>query len=184
MGEGLFVLRGAPDVRTSPWTMERIERLRRLWSEGATARQISQELGPGISRGAVLGKLHRLRLVETANHARGRAEAGKAVGELSVSTPGRFADLTFSRRHRALPTWVLNAKPYIDDRDLDGDIAVSQRRSLLELDSGSCRWPVGDPSQSDFFFCGATTLATKPYCAAHCARAYRNEDEGSKKRDD
>ena len=43
------------------WTDERIERLKKMWSEGATASQIADELG-GVSRNAVIGKAHRLGL--------------------------------------------------------------------------------------------------------------------------
>jgi GcrA cell cycle regulator len=43
------------------WTEERIERLKKMWHEGATASQIADELG-GVSRNAVIGKAHRLGL--------------------------------------------------------------------------------------------------------------------------
>ena len=43
------------------WTEERIERLKAMWTEGATASQIADELG-GVSRNAVIGKAHRLGL--------------------------------------------------------------------------------------------------------------------------
>ena len=43
------------------WTDERIERLKKMWTEGATASQIADELG-GVSRNAVIGKAHRLGL--------------------------------------------------------------------------------------------------------------------------
>ena len=43
------------------WTDERIERLKKMWHEGATASQIADELG-GVSRNAVIGKAHRLGL--------------------------------------------------------------------------------------------------------------------------
>ena len=43
------------------WTEERIERLKSMWTEGATASQIAEELG-GVSRNAVIGKAHRLGL--------------------------------------------------------------------------------------------------------------------------
>jgi GcrA cell cycle regulator len=43
------------------WTDERIERLKSMWTEGATASQIAEELG-GVSRNAVIGKAHRLGL--------------------------------------------------------------------------------------------------------------------------
>jgi GcrA cell cycle regulator len=43
------------------WTDERIERLKKMWANGATASQIADELG-GVSRNAVIGKAHRLGL--------------------------------------------------------------------------------------------------------------------------
>jgi GcrA cell cycle regulator len=43
------------------WTEERIERLKKMWHDGATASQIAEELG-GVSRNAVIGKAHRLGL--------------------------------------------------------------------------------------------------------------------------
>jgi len=43
------------------WTEERIDRLKAMWTEGATASQIADELG-GVSRNAVIGKAHRLGL--------------------------------------------------------------------------------------------------------------------------
>jgi len=43
------------------WTEERIERLKAMWAQGATASQIADELG-GVSRNAVIGKAHRLGL--------------------------------------------------------------------------------------------------------------------------
>jgi len=43
------------------WTEERIERLKKMWHDGATASQIAEDLG-GVSRNAVIGKAHRLGL--------------------------------------------------------------------------------------------------------------------------
>jgi GcrA cell cycle regulator len=71
------------------------------------------------------------------------------------------------------PTWVVEAKPYVDDPGADAHIPLPQRRSLLELNTGMCRWPVGDPDRPGFFFCGAPCHDERPYCSDHCARAYR-----------
>ena len=43
------------------WTDERVELLKKLWADGLSASQIAGELG-GITRNAVIGKAHRLRL--------------------------------------------------------------------------------------------------------------------------
>lgn len=59
------------------WSVIRVDRLRSLWAEDFTASEIAKDLGDGVTRNAVLGKVHRLRLAartprqnESANEAR------------------------------------------------------------------------------------------------------------------
>ena len=47
------------------------------------------------------------------------------------------------------------------------------RRTLLELNEETCRWPIGDPGHPDFFFCGGQTITGLPYCAYHSRVAYQ-----------
>src|SRR6478609_3569038 len=54
-----FLDQKRPDMQT--WTDERVERLKKLWADGLSASQIAGELG-GITRNAVIGKVHRLGL--------------------------------------------------------------------------------------------------------------------------
>jgi GcrA cell cycle regulator len=72
-----------------------------------------------------------------------------------------------------LPAWLLQADPYVDRPGSDARIPLAQRRALMELDRSTCRWPVGDPADSGFFFCGGRVAAGRPYCPRHCARGYR-----------
>src|SRR5690606_19602684 len=65
------------------WTDERVEKLKKLWSEGLSASQIAAQLG-GVSRNAVIGKVHRLNLP-------GRAKAG---GTQTAARPKRPAPAT------------------------------------------------------------------------------------------
>jgi GcrA cell cycle regulator len=65
------------------WTEERIERLKSMWTEGATASQIADELG-GVSRNAVIGKAHRLGLEQ-------RPSPVKAVEEKEKAKPAKAA---------------------------------------------------------------------------------------------
>ena len=44
---------------------------------------------------------------------------------------------------------------------------------LLELNDATCRWPVGEPGEADFVFCGAAPFKQYPYCVGHCLIAYR-----------
>src|SRR5438270_145289 len=65
------------------WTEERIERLKKMWHDGATASQIADELG-GVSRNAVIGKAHRLGLEQ-------RPSPVKAGEEKDTKKPARAA---------------------------------------------------------------------------------------------
>jgi GcrA cell cycle regulator len=56
---------------------------------------------------------------------------------------------------------------------VDNVIPIGQRRTLLELTEETCRWPIGDPGQADFFFCGGQTITSLPYCAYHSRVAYQ-----------
>ncbi len=61
------------------WTDERVELLKKLWSDGLSASQIAAELG-GITRNAVIGKVHRLGLSGRAKSASaGCATAAQAA---------------------------------------------------------------------------------------------------------
>lgn len=163
----------------SPWTNERIEYVKARWSRGATARQIARELGGGVTKSAVLGKIHRLEIAQLSPNAwprrwRRRAKKGRHTFHRTVERP--FSGIRPDQQWRR-PVWVIEAKPYVDDPGKDADILPAQRRTLLELASHDCRWPVGDPSTADFFFCGAEVLRGKPYCKAHDERARRSADD-------
>ncbi len=54
-----------------------------------------------------------------------------------------------------------------------GDRAFGPGCGLLELTDATCRWPVGDPGEADFAFCGAAPFKPYPYCVGHCLIAYR-----------
>ena len=77
------------------WTEERIERLKKMWHDGATASQIAEELG-GVSRNAVIGKAHRLGLDarpspvkpgEEKEHSAGAAPAKAATPKKAAPAP-------------------------------------------------------------------------------------------------
>jgi GcrA cell cycle regulator len=152
----------------SRWSDARIRQLRQRWSKGASASRIARELGGGLSRNAVLGKLRRLGLVAVDRGRRRRSARDDTRAASLHLLPGHAISSHL--------TWIVAAEPYADDPATDASIPAAQRRSFLDLDSQSCRWPVGDPASPDFFFCGAQPLVDKPYCAEHCARAYRVQE--------
>ena len=163
----------APRRRVSPWTKPRLRLLRRRWAQGTRVREIAAELGHGISSNAVIAKIHRLGIAALSPYGGrpGRHRAGKPrPGDWRL----RGHRIGYWFRKGPPPAWVESAKPHIDTRRADARIPRRQRRSLFELSEDSCRWPVGAPRSSRFFFCGAQPVRNRPYCAAHCARAYRD----------
>jgi len=148
---------GAVSMRGESWTPERVEMLRKLWSEGETAAVIADRLGV-MSRSAVLGKIFRLRLpMADAGVAN---QKGAATGEPGESIVGP------ARRRRSAAR-IRRAKPPV--------AKATQHKTLLELTNTTCRWPHGRPGTEKFFFCGAPEADLEqgiPYCARHMRRAY------------
>ena len=48
---------------------------------------------------------------------------------------------------------------------------------LMDLKTNTCRWPIGEPEDKDFHFCGKQTSTGKPYCPDHCLEAYTSLKE-------
>jgi GcrA cell cycle regulator len=168
-----------PQRRASPWTAERIRLLRRRWRQGARVREIAAELGHGITCNAVISKIHRLG-ISTLSPYGGAPGRRYTANTHPADRPVHAERAAWWFRKGPLPAWVVNAKPYVETVGADARIPRRQRRSLLELNHETCRWPVGDPRFSRFFFCGAQPLRNKPYCAEHCARAARRRGESTR----
>jgi GcrA cell cycle regulator len=108
-------------MMTAEWTPERAAALIALWNEDLSTSEIGRRLG--ITKNAVIGKVHRLGLTQ-------RRPSPKAKPE---------------------PIHFLR---------------------LASLRAGMCSWPIGDPGEDGFHFCGSPALGNKPYCGKHCAVAY------------
>lgn len=137
--------------RTSSWTDDRVKRLSQLWRDGLSAAAIAHALG-GVSRNAVIGKLHRLGL----------------AGRSKPSRPGRLKPRSGSapRQTKLQRPQVLRAWPPIAE-----PIPANEGADIVSLGRRDCRWPIGDPKAADFAFCGRP-VERGAYCAIHGARAY------------
>jgi GcrA cell cycle regulator len=155
------------------WTDERVELLKKLWADGLSASQIAGELG-GITRNAVIGKVHRLGL-----SGRAKAPSSSVPRQRKPRAPSAFRPARpVSRGNTALAHHALaflDAEPEAEPEPefLDNIIPIGQRCSILQLTDATCHWPIGDPSSPEFFFCGGKTTSSLPYCAYHCRMAYQ-----------
>jgi GcrA cell cycle regulator len=152
------------------WTDERVESLKKLWADGLSASQIAAELG-GITRNAVIGKVHRLGLSGRAKSPSSgvpRARKPRSSGHM-MRIPRA------SMRGNTALAYDYDAEP---EPELI-EIPVEQRKTLLELNEKTCRWPIGDPGNGggEFYFCGGEAADDLPYCVHHSRIAYQPANE-------
>jgi GcrA cell cycle regulator len=171
------------------WTDERVEKLKKLWSEGLSASQIAAQLG-GVSRNAVIGKVHRLNLPGRAK-AGGTQTAARPKRPAAVAPrPSNFAARQVAARPVARPTGNTVAKEEIDvDFETQSEqlpvpangnnvvVPMSRRLELTQLTERTCKWPIGDPLNDDFHFCGNESPDNSPYCTYHQRLAYQPSAE-------
>jgi GcrA cell cycle regulator len=155
------------------WTDERVELLRKLWLDGLSASQIAAELANGITRNAVIGKVHRLGLSgrvkapsSSAPRPRSKPQSHRPTSSRSPSGPtmrGNTA-LAYAPRLHEAPA----PKP-----ELEVVIPMSERVTIMELREAMCRWPLGDPATAEFRYCGGKSEIGDPYCTYHARIAYQ-----------
>lgn len=170
------------------WTDERVELLKKMWGEGQSASQIAKELG-GVTRNAVIGKVHRLGLSNRATTTtKSDAKAKAAPKQEAKAAPKTAAPpkepepkpaVTPARRQIIPAGQPLPPQPSANEISPEALAKVSEvekkakKISLLELTERTCKWPIGDPATDDFWFCGLPTQAGKPYCEAHVGVAFQ-----------
>lgn len=152
------------------WTDERVELLKKLWSEGLSASQIAGRLG-SVTRNAVIGKVHRLGLSGRATTSRMKSHRPRArlASAKRVAQKPRFAQVG-NPAVRAL--YQGDVEPYVPPAE-ELVIPLAERKTIQTLTECSCRWPIGDPQTSEFHFCGKTKVPALPYCEFHARRAFQ-----------
>lgn len=160
------------------WTDERVELLKKLWAEGLSASQIAGELG-GVTRNAVIGKVHRLSL---------SGRATKPAG--GMARPRRPKAIRPPRQPRPVTVGntALKVAPVAQPRRVaipieDVVVPIPLRATILTLNDRTCKWPIGDPAEESFCFCGHEPRASSPYCEYHARVAYQPHVERRRDRD-
>ena len=161
------------------WTEQQIQMLKEMWGHGFSASDIAGRLGSGLTRNAVIGKAHRLKL------SAGMASRGETgVGLRTPSPSSGMADIKSSRKRVMLrplpvlptPSTTTITKPIQREayRSPADNIKRSEGIAVTKAGDRHCRWPVGDPRSPDFRFCGCTVHEGLPYCTDHARVAYQN----------
>jgi GcrA cell cycle regulator len=163
------------------WTEDRVEILTKLWADGLSASQIAKQLG-GVTRNAVIGKVHRLGLSGRAKPSR---PATRRAAKPAAPRATAAAAATAKPRVRAKPKTP--SIPKIRSATLDTPLPApveakplpnGEFATILTIRDHMCKWPIGDPGDDDFRFCGRKVKESEPYCAAY--QPSRRRGEGPK----
>ena len=141
------------------WTEEKVKILKELWGKGKTASQIAEIIG-GISRNAVIGKAHRLNLSAKLKN--------KSFKENILI---RNLD-TNSTKSKSLGKRKLSRSRF-KSLLIEKDFEPESPKQLEELDENTCKWPIGHPNESSFYFCGRKSLKDFSYCKLHLLYAFQ-----------
>jgi len=193
------------------WTEERVKKLTLLWKSGNSASKIAIELGEGVSRNAVIGKIHRLGLSERGSGlgSKGTKKSSKLKSDkmptADKSTNDLILDPNFEQstkrkgkkrgRKPSIKKLINNENTsdifsnvndnLSESAELEAEIdhvtlanmmkieKNAKKLSLLELTEKTCKWPIGDPATSEFWFCGHPSEQGKPYCETHVSIAFQ-----------
>ena len=162
------------------WNDERVELLKKLWTECLSASQIASRLGT-VTRNAVIGKVHRLGLSGRATTSRMKSPRPRPRQNNPVKrvvAKPRFTPVGNTALERL---YLADAEPYVPAVE-EIVIPVAERKTIQTLTEGQCRWPIGDPQHAEFHFCGKNKVTGLPYCEFHARRAYQ-PPQASRRRD-
>lgn len=151
------------------WNDERVELLKKLWSEGLSASQIASRLG-AVTRNAVIGKVHRLGLSGRATTSRMKSHRPRPRAQpVKRLVKPRFTNVGNTALQRI---YQADVEPYVPPAE-ELEIPLAERKSIQTLLENHCRWPIGDPQEPDFHFCGKNKVTGLPYCEFHARRAFQ-----------
>ena len=143
------------------WNEERIEALTQMWREGLSASQVARQLG-GVSRSAVIGKVHRLGIA--GREAPTRPLGGRPATRVRATSGGVRRAVSQRAPHEQVVSIPRVA------------FEVGPTASIHTLTTHACRWPIGEPDQAGFGFCGRLRNGHPSYCAGHAPMATRRRE--------
>ena len=150
------------------WSDDRVEVLKKLWQDGLSASQIARQLG-GVSRNAVIGKVHRMGLSGRAAPSKPRRTALSGERPARPATPRQTLPRARGGSGAAPGSAPTTSRPlrirYLDE--------APGSATVLTLGAHMCKWPIGDPLSDGFTFCGRRADDCGPYCHEHAQVAYQ-----------
>ncbi len=150
------------------WTEKMVEDLKIMWKQGLTTGEIGKRLG--VSKNSVVGKVHRLQLDARPSPIKKKeGNVSDSAAAEKKTTVKNKAEKKNPPKTEPTPTVApapLPVKPASSVGNTSGEVR------LTDLDNHTCRWPLGDPKDENFHFCGKKVKIGQTYCEEHAALAY------------
>ena len=153
------------------WTEQMVEDLKSMWKEGLTTGEIGKRLN--VSKNSIVGKVHRLGLSGRPSPIKKKSDAPapKEPAAPKIKEPAKPVEKPIAKEEKSEPV-----RPKTETAPaVSGTFAAPRHKgnvSLTELDNHTCRWPIGDPKDENFHFCGKKVRIGQTYCEEHAAVAY------------
>ena len=141
------------------WTDEVVEELRKIWDKGMTTGQIAKALN--VTKNSIIGKVHRLCLTARPSPIK-KAPSKTEKTPITTKSTAKSTKKTDETITNIVPPEKKEEKVSVEETNIP----------LVKLDNHTCRWPLGDPRDDDFCFCGKHIKTGQTYCEEHAAIAY------------
>ena len=164
------------------WTDEAVEDLKKMWDRGMTTGQIAKVLN--VTKNSIIGKVHRLCLTarpspikrtsdKSETKAKQNTKEAKTENITKVETKEKEVQHTSEPKTKKCGTKCAK-ESHAEEKKPAAPQKITEEINipLIKLDNHTCRWPIGDPRDEDFCFCGKKVRAGQTYCDEHSAVAY------------
>ncbi len=150
------------------WTDEMVEGLKKMWKQGLTTNEIAKKLG--VSKNSIVGKVHRLNLTARPSPIKKKesSSSNKSSETTVVESVEENVAVIAKSPKKTSDTVVRDIMPSGFEKSAGSSACLK----LTELDNHTCRWPIGDPKDDNFCFCGKKVRSGQTYCEEHAALAY------------
>jgi GcrA cell cycle regulator len=150
------------------WTDEAVEELKKMWDKGMTTGQIAKVLN--VTKNSIIGKVHRLCL--TARPSPIKKTANPDAEKKTPKAAKTCKKASQSKQPAEKPSKEPK-KATIEEIAKPASVVIEETNiPLVKLDNHTCRWPIGDPRDEEFCFCGKRIRTGQTYCEEHAAVAY------------
>lgn len=167
------------------WTEKMVEDLKIMWKQGLTTGEIGKRLG--VSKNSIVGKVHRLQLDARPSPIKKKEpEEVKGTKKEKKSCKSKSAEKTVEKEKAEVkkeekvvekvvekaPEPVIEEVKTFTPKPVTPAKTYNGNAKLTDLDNHTCRWPIGDPKDENFHFCGRKIKLGQTYCEEHAVLAY------------